>query len=88
MRQSYWARNYSGHPKFSSFLPNEAHFALADWEQKGKVGQIVTQNVDRLHHKAGSENVVELHGEFNFSRTKVSNLHARSFSAYSNFMWN
>lgn len=30
--------------------------------QMGKVTSIVTQNVDRLHHKAGSENVTELHG--------------------------
>ncbi|KAK7074069.1 NAD-dependent protein lipoamidase sirtuin-4, partial [Halocaridina rubra] len=61
-RQSYWARNYTGWPRFSSFHPNIAHITLAEWERKGKVKCLVTQNVDRLHHKAGSVNVYELHG--------------------------
>ncbi|XP_046455098.1 NAD-dependent protein deacylase Sirt4-like isoform X2 [Daphnia pulex] len=34
----------------------------ADWERQGKISSITTQNVDRLHHKAGSKAVVELHG--------------------------
>ncbi|XP_076035109.1 NAD-dependent protein deacylase Sirt4-like [Oratosquilla oratoria] len=62
VRQRYWARNYAGWPRFSSFSPNVSHFTLADWERKGKVQCVVTQNVDRLHHKAGSQNTIELHG--------------------------
>ena len=62
VRQSYWARNYSGWPRFSNFQPNSTHSALARWELFGKVKCIVTQNVDRLHQKAGSRNVYELHG--------------------------
>jgi NAD-dependent deacetylase len=42
--------------------PNDAHFALAALERHGKLKAIVTQNVDGLHHKAGSMNVLELHG--------------------------
>ncbi|MCL2227860.1 MAG: NAD-dependent protein deacylase [Oscillospiraceae bacterium] len=42
--------------------PNEAHLALAELERRGKLKAIVTQNVDGLHHKAGSVNVLELHG--------------------------
>lgn len=43
-------------------LPNKAHIALAKLEQMGKLKAIVTQNIDGLHQKAGSEVVYELHG--------------------------
>ena len=43
-------------------MPNKAHYALAELEKQGKLKAIVTQNVDGLHHKAGSLNVMELHG--------------------------
>ncbi|XP_041971661.1 NAD-dependent protein deacylase Sirt4 [Aricia agestis] len=62
VRQRYWARNFVGWPRFSSIQPNNNHFAIRELEKKGKVTAIVTQNVDRLHQKAGSENVIELHG--------------------------
>ncbi|XP_060585695.1 NAD-dependent protein lipoamidase sirtuin-4, mitochondrial-like [Ruditapes philippinarum] len=62
IRQRYWARNYVGWPKFGFFLPNKSHVALAEWERKGKVHWLITQNVDALHYKAGSKNVTELHG--------------------------
>jgi len=42
--------------------PNKAHYALAQLESQGKLKAVVTQNVDGLHHKAGSVNVLELHG--------------------------
>lgn len=42
--------------------PNAAHFALAELEKKHEV-TIITQNVDDLHERAGSENVIHLHGE-------------------------
>ena len=42
--------------------PNKAHIALAELERRGKLRAVVTQNVDSLHHKAGSANVFELHG--------------------------
>ncbi len=61
-RQRYWARNYVGWPQFSSHQPNPAHFALRDWEEKGKLHWLVTQNVDALHLKAGQQRLTELHG--------------------------
>ena len=42
--------------------PNTAHFVLADMERKGKLSSVITQNIDGLHQKAGSKNVLELHG--------------------------
>ena len=42
--------------------PNEAHRALARLEKQGKLKAVITQNIDGLHQKAGSVNVIELHG--------------------------
>jgi NAD-dependent deacetylase len=42
--------------------PNITHTKLAELEQAGKLKGIVTQNIDGLHQKAGSKNVMELHG--------------------------
>ena len=61
-RQRYWARNFVGWPQFASFQPNKSHLALSQWEKVGRVHWLVTQNVDALHHKAGSSKVTELHG--------------------------
>lgn len=62
IRKRYWARNFIAWDKFSSAEPNDTHLCLAKWEKRGILNCIVTQNVDRLHHKAGSENIIELHG--------------------------
>lgn len=42
--------------------PNPAHEALAELERRGLLEAVITQNVDRLHRKAGSERVIEVHG--------------------------
>ncbi|MBS4179446.1 NAD-dependent protein deacylase [Lederbergia citrea] len=42
--------------------PHKGHELLAKWEKKGVIKSIITQNVDGFHGKAGSENVLELHG--------------------------
>ena len=42
--------------------PNVTHKTLARWEREGKEITVVTQNIDGLHQKAGSSNVLELHG--------------------------
>ena len=42
--------------------PNAAHKKLAEWEAEGKLKAVITQNIDGLHQKAGSANVLELHG--------------------------
>ena len=43
-------------------MPNAAHRKLAQWEQEGKLRAVITQNIDGLHQKAGSKEVMELHG--------------------------
>ena len=62
VRRFYWARSYRGWPRFAAALPNRAHAALARLERRGKVHQLITQNVDDLHQEAGSRAVVQLHG--------------------------
>jgi NAD-dependent deacetylase sirtuin 4 len=62
VRRRYWARAAVGWARFSAARPNPAHHALAALEKKGALAGIITQNVDRLHHRAGSRQVVELHG--------------------------
>lgn len=42
--------------------PNAAHRKLAEWEKAGKCRAVITQNIDGLHQKAGSQEVLELHG--------------------------
>lgn len=42
--------------------PNKAHLKLAQWEKEGRVRAVITQNIDGLHQKAGSREVLELHG--------------------------
>jgi len=58
----YWARSFAGWPRFADARPNATHHALADWQRTGAVSAIVTQNVDGLHQRAGSEDVIDLHG--------------------------
>jgi NAD-dependent SIR2 family protein deacetylase len=62
LRARYWARSLVGWERFSSAAPNAAHHALAALEQADLTTGLVTQNVDRLHQRAGSREVIELHG--------------------------
>lgn len=61
-RRRYWARSLLGFKKFVQARPNPGHLALARLEHAGLATGVITQNVDRLHHQAGSREVVELHG--------------------------
>ncbi len=63
-RQRYWARNHVGWRHMDDTLPNAGHRALAALERARVVTGVITQNVDLLHTKAGSENVVNLHGTY------------------------
>lgn len=62
VRRRYWARSLLGWPTVANAAPNPAHDALARLERLGRVAQVITQNVDGLHQRAGSENVIDLHG--------------------------
>jgi NAD-dependent SIR2 family protein deacetylase len=61
-RRRYWARSLLGWPRIGAARPNPAHRALAALEAAGRIHQLVTQNVDGLHQKAGSRRVIDLHG--------------------------
>jgi len=61
-RQRYWARSVRGWPGVRDARPNEAHRALAGLEERGHIDLLITQNVDRLHQRAGSGRVIDLHG--------------------------
>ncbi len=61
-RKRYWARSFRGWPTVHTAAPNEAHRALATLEAKGYIKTLVTQNIDRLHQKAGHRKVIDLHG--------------------------
>lgn len=58
----YWARAFAGWTRFTNAAPSDAHHALAAWERAGSLSQLVTQNVDGLHQRAGSQLVIDLHG--------------------------
>jgi NAD-dependent deacetylase len=47
--------------------PNEAHLALAELERRGLIRGVITQNIDRLHRKAGTERLIEVHGSIEWS---------------------
>ncbi|MFK7976987.1 MAG: Sir2 family NAD-dependent protein deacetylase, partial [Halioglobus sp.] len=61
-RRRYWVRSFYGWPTMQQAQPNGAHHALAELERSGHLQLLITQNVDRLHQRAGSSNVVDLHG--------------------------
>ncbi|UST98650.1 NAD-dependent protein deacetylase [Pseudomonas siliginis] len=61
-RRRYWARAMLGWPRVGKARPNAAHEALATLQQRGRISDLITQNVDTLHDQAGSHDVIELHG--------------------------
>jgi NAD-dependent SIR2 family protein deacetylase len=67
-RQRYWARSTLGFPQVLQAQPNAVHRGLARLEQAGLVTGLITQNVDGLHSRAGSQRVVELHGSLHSVR--------------------
>ncbi len=67
-RARYWARSAVGWTRFSRAEPNVAHRAIATMQERGVIGAVLTQNVDRLHHRAGSRRVIELHGALEETR--------------------
>ncbi|KAL7255322.1 hypothetical protein ACSBR1_009468 [Camellia fascicularis] len=60
-RRRYWARSYAGWRRFTAAQPGPAHIGLSSLEKASRINFMITQNVDRLHHSAGS-NPLELHG--------------------------
>ena len=53
---------YKNNLLYPEAKPNNAHYGLAKLEKEGKLKAVITQNIDNLHQKAGSKNILELHG--------------------------
>ena len=63
-RQRYWARNHIGWRHMAARQPNAGHRAVAALQRAGVATGVITQNVDLLHTKAGSADVINLHGTY------------------------
>lgn len=92
VRRRYWSRSFIGFPRMATAQPNAGHTALAELEALGFVSHVITQNVDRLHHKAGSARVTELHGTIHSVTCldcghQVSRQHLQEAMARRNGMW-
>jgi NAD-dependent deacetylase len=63
-REKYWEMSSEFYEMMKDAVPNRAHLAITELEGTGKLLVIVTQNVDRLHHKAGNspDKIIEIHG--------------------------
>jgi len=61
-RKRYWMGSHLGWITFHAARPNPGHHAIAQLEREGAATGVITQNVDGLHHEAGSRQIVDLHG--------------------------
>lgn len=61
-RQRYWARSMVGWPRMALASPNKGHLALAELERRSLITQLITQNVDCLHQRAGHRALIDMHG--------------------------
>jgi NAD-dependent deacetylase len=68
-RREAWQRTFSGMAGWVGAKPNEGHFAIAGLVKTGRVGLVITQNVDNLHQDAGvpAHQVIELHGNAGYA---------------------
>src|SRR3989442_9557153 len=60
--QRFWSYYRPRFGMLDDKVPNGAHSALAELESRGLLEAVITQNIDRLHRKAGSRRVIEVHG--------------------------
>ena len=84
-RQRYWARSILGWPRVHVALPNQTHHDLVALESAGIITGLITQNVDRLHQRAGAQNVIDLHGRLDQVRC-LSCGHTESRSHIQNWL--
>lgn len=61
-RREYWRQKAESHAAIAAAQPNIVHRCLAEWERRGWLHGVITQNIDGLHQLAGSRRVLELHG--------------------------
>jgi NAD-dependent SIR2 family protein deacetylase len=67
-RRRYWARSLVGWRRLCGARPNDAHHALVALQRQRRIECLLTQNVDRLHQLAGSDQVIDLHGRIDLVR--------------------
>jgi NAD-dependent deacetylase len=70
MRREAWRRRFAMEESFAQAKPNDGHKAVAALVAKGRVSQIITQNIDNLHQDSGvhDEKVIELHGNTRYAK--------------------
>ncbi|UCF57325.1 MAG: Sir2 family NAD-dependent protein deacetylase [Deltaproteobacteria bacterium] len=63
-RENYWQMSSEFYQLMKDAVPNRAHLSIKELEERGKLLAVVTQNIDRLHHKAGNspDKIIEIHG--------------------------
>jgi NAD-dependent deacetylase len=69
--REYWIERMTNNPllaEFSKAAPNPGHYALAELEKIEIIKRVITQNIDNLHQKAGSKNVIDYHGNISLLR--------------------
>lgn len=64
IRREFWSRSHVTFPMFAGAQPNAAHLAVAAMQRAGCINVLITQNVDGLHQRAASPQVMELHGSY------------------------
>ncbi len=69
-RREAWTRAFSGRAGWTGREPNAGHHAVARLVARGKVGAVITQNVDNLHQASGvpADKVIELHGNASYAK--------------------
>jgi NAD-dependent deacetylase len=75
-RREAWQRTFSGTAGWVGAKPNEGHFAIARAVDAGKIGLVITQNVDNLHQDAGvpAHQLIELHGNASYATCLICGL--------------
>ncbi|HXS41507.1 MAG TPA: Sir2 family NAD-dependent protein deacetylase [Stellaceae bacterium] len=68
-RRESWTRTFSGAMRWTGAKPNAGHYAVARLVTRGKIGAVITQNVDNLHQESGvpAMQVIELHGNARYA---------------------
>ncbi len=69
MRRETWRRRFAMEEMFGGARPNPGHLAIADLVRRGRVGCVITQNIDNLHQASGvpADRIVELHGNTTYA---------------------
>lgn len=69
-RRESWRRKFAMEPVLSKAKPNKGHMAISSLYERGKIGAVITQNIDGLHQASGirDEDVIEVHGNTTYAK--------------------